>query len=122
MDRKPEEIESETLRLDRHSRANLAKSLLESLDDLSEDAFEPLSVRTDVAPEEAIRVQFFREREVCLAQRLAAPDDRVGALAGLYCQRGSLGGGRLWLSRGGIAAVPLDPDGPGGVSQAVSCV
>jgi putative addiction module component (TIGR02574 family) len=42
MDRKLEEIESEVLRLDRHSRANLAKSLLESLDDLSEEEYDQL--------------------------------------------------------------------------------
>ena len=42
MDRKLEEIESEILRLDRHSRANLAKSLLESLDDLSEEEYDKL--------------------------------------------------------------------------------
>jgi putative addiction module component (TIGR02574 family) len=42
MTRKLEEIESEVLLLDRHSRANLAKSLLESLDDLSEEEYDQL--------------------------------------------------------------------------------
>ncbi len=42
MARKLEEIESEVLLLDRHSRANLAKSLLESLDDLSEEEYDQL--------------------------------------------------------------------------------
>lgn len=40
MGRKLEEIESEILRLDRHARANLAKSLLESLEDLSAEEYE----------------------------------------------------------------------------------
>ncbi len=42
MARKLKEIESEALLLDRHSRANLAKSLLESLDDLSEEEYDQL--------------------------------------------------------------------------------
>jgi hypothetical protein len=42
MARKLEEIESEVLLLDRHSRVNLAKSLLESLDDLSEEEYDQL--------------------------------------------------------------------------------
>jgi putative addiction module component (TIGR02574 family) len=39
MERKLEEIESEILGLDRHARANLAKSLLESLEDLSAEEY-----------------------------------------------------------------------------------
>jgi hypothetical protein len=42
MARNLEEIESEILLLDRHSRANLAKSLLESLDNLSEQEYDQL--------------------------------------------------------------------------------
>jgi putative addiction module component (TIGR02574 family) len=42
MDRKLEELESEVLRLDRHARANLAKALLESLEDLSTEEYEQL--------------------------------------------------------------------------------
>lgn len=42
MNRKFEEIESEILLLDRHTRANLAKSLLESLDDLSQEEYDQL--------------------------------------------------------------------------------
>lgn len=42
MGRTLEEIESEVLSLDRHTRANLAKALLESLDDLSADEHDRL--------------------------------------------------------------------------------
>jgi putative addiction module component (TIGR02574 family) len=42
MDRKLEDIESEILQLDRHARANLAKTLLESLDDLSPEEYDQL--------------------------------------------------------------------------------
>ncbi|MEA2161986.1 MAG: hypothetical protein QOK37_113 [Thermoanaerobaculia bacterium] len=42
MSRKFEEIESEILLLDRNTRANLAKSLLESLDDLSLEEYDQL--------------------------------------------------------------------------------
>jgi putative addiction module component (TIGR02574 family) len=42
MDRKLEDIESELLRLDRHTRANLAKTLLESLEDLSAEEYDQL--------------------------------------------------------------------------------
>jgi putative addiction module component (TIGR02574 family) len=42
MDRKLEDIESEILRLDRHARANLAKTLLESLEDLSAEEYDQL--------------------------------------------------------------------------------
>ncbi|HXH39872.1 MAG TPA: addiction module protein [Thermoanaerobaculia bacterium] len=42
MDRKLEDIETEILQLDRHARANLAKTLLESLDDLSAEEYDQL--------------------------------------------------------------------------------
>jgi hypothetical protein len=42
MDRKLEEIESEILRLDHHKRASLAKTLLESLEDLSAEEYDQL--------------------------------------------------------------------------------
>ena len=42
MARTIEDIESELLQLDRHARAALAKSLLESLETLSEDELEEL--------------------------------------------------------------------------------
>ncbi len=42
MPRKIEEIESELLQLDRHARAALAKSLLDSLETLSEKEFDEL--------------------------------------------------------------------------------
>jgi len=45
MARKLEEIESELLQLDRHTRAALAKSLLESLEDLSEEECEELWIQ-----------------------------------------------------------------------------
>lgn len=44
MDRKLEDIETEILQLDRHARANLAKTLLESLDDLSVEEYDQLWV------------------------------------------------------------------------------
>ena len=42
MDRKLEEIESEILRLDSHKRPSLAKTLLESLEDLSAEEYDQL--------------------------------------------------------------------------------
>ncbi|MBV8544807.1 MAG: addiction module protein [Acidobacteria bacterium] len=42
MDRNLKEIESEVLRLDRHARANLARTLLDSLEDLSEEEYDQL--------------------------------------------------------------------------------
>lgn len=42
MSRKIEEIESEVLQLDRHSRAALAKTLLDSLETLTEEEYEEL--------------------------------------------------------------------------------
>jgi len=42
MDRKLEDIETEILQLDRHARATLAKTLLESLDDLSGEEYDQL--------------------------------------------------------------------------------
>lgn len=42
MDRTLAEIESEVLSLDRHARANLAKALLESLDELSTEEYDQL--------------------------------------------------------------------------------
>jgi putative addiction module component (TIGR02574 family) len=42
MARKIEEIESELMQLDRHARAALAKRLLESLEDLSDEEYEQL--------------------------------------------------------------------------------
>jgi len=44
MTRKIEDIESELLQLDRHARAALAKSLLDSLEALSEEELEQLWV------------------------------------------------------------------------------
>jgi putative addiction module component (TIGR02574 family) len=42
MERTRKEIESELLQLDRHARANLAKALLDSLENLSEKEYDAL--------------------------------------------------------------------------------